>query len=370
MTRHLTRFQAPRHNHVPMRPTLLGLILCVTACGSSAPPAPAAASGSAPAPRTVLARVDGEDILAGDVDESVRGGLIRADAEHQQSVHNLRSEALSDLIDAKLVARQAKKEGITEDALIAREVTAKVATPTETELRAVYARAKEDGQELPPFDDIRPEIERYVRQSGMRDALEAFHTRLRAEAKVENLMPPLLLPKVAVETVGPSLGAADAPVTIVAFSDYECPFCKRAEPAVKSVLESYGGKVRLVYREFPLPNHRHAQKASEAALCAHDQGKYWQMQDKLFANQDALALEDLKGYARGVGLDSARFDRCLDGGDMAGEIEKSIRAGDAAGVSGTPAFFINGRPLYGAASIERFKELIDAELASTGAKTR
>jgi predicted DsbA family dithiol-disulfide isomerase len=355
-----------------MRPLTLALVVLLTACRSAAPStstSTATATAATPEPRTVLARVDGEEILAADVDESIRGGLIRADAEHQQSVHQLRSEALSDLIDARLVARQARKEGVTEDALIAREVTAKVSAPTEGELHAVYDRAREEGQELPPFDDVRPEVVRFVTQSRMRAALDEFHGRLRAAAKVENLMPPLLLPKVPVEAVGPSLGATDAPVTIVAFSDYECPFCKRAEPAVKSVLESYAGKVRLVYREFPLPNHRHAQKASEAALCAHDQGKYWQMQEKLFANQSALAVEDLKTYARGVGLDSERFDRCLDAGDKRGDIEKSIRAGDAAGVSGTPAFFINGRPLSGAASIERFKEIIDAELASAGTKT-
>jgi predicted DsbA family dithiol-disulfide isomerase len=347
-------------------PLLVVTVLVAAACRSAATPAPAAKAGPAPGGDAVLARVDGEPIRAAEVDAAVRGGLIRAEVEYRQSQHQLRSEALSELIDARLVAKRARAEGVTEEALIEREVTAKVAPASEAELRAVYEHARRRGEELPPFEEIRGEVERFVRQGRLGEALDDFHRRLRAAAKVEELMPPLLLPRVEVEAVGPSVGPAHAPVTIVAFSDYECPFCKRAEPAVKTVLESYGDKVRLIYREFPLPNHRRAHKASEAALCAHDQGKYWQMQDRLFANQEALAVEDLKGYARDVGLDGERFDRCLDGGDKAAEIAASIRAGDAAGVAGTPAFFINGRPLPGAVSVERFREVIDAELASSG----
>ncbi len=353
------------------RVKLVGVLsaLCLAAaCRSAATPRATGSAAGDNQPPSVMARLDGQPILSTEVDATVRGPLARADAEYRQGVYDLRKQALGELIDAKLVARQARAQGVTEDQLLDREVKSKVAAPTDAELHAVYDQAKAQGQELPPFDDIKDEVVKFVRQEKMRQALDDYHQRLRASAKIEVLVPPLLLPRVAVDASGPSLGAADAPVTIVAFSDYECPVCRRAEPSVKSVLEAYGGKVRLVYREFPLPNHPHAQKASEAALCAHDQGKYWQMQEKLFANQQALAVENLKSYARAIGLDGARFDHCLDGGDKVEAVAASIRAGDQAGVGGTPAFFINGRPLTGVASPERFKEIIDAELAGSAGK--
>jgi protein-disulfide isomerase len=132
-------------------------------------------------------------------------------------------------------------------------------------------------------------------------------------------------------------------------------------------MDQYKGKVRLVYRQFPLAMHEHAQKASEAALCAQDQGKYWEMHEKLFENQRALAVADLKGYAKALALDAAAFEKCLDTGAKAKEVAASQKAGEEAGVSGTPAFFINGRPLFGAQPAQRFKEVIDAELASAPA---
>jgi protein-disulfide isomerase len=345
------------------RLTFSALILLGAACKSGGAAAPAASPATtAPAGNPVVARIDGQEIRAGEVDDLVRGGLIRAEVQYHESRYELRKQALDEIINERLVQRKAKAEGLDADKLLERDVHSKVPAATDTELRTIYDQAKQGGEELPPFDAIKPEVARYVRQQRLREALDGYHEKLRAEAKIETSLPPPQFPRIAVEAVGPTMGGADAPVTIVAFSDYECPFCKRAEPAVKSVVEAYGGKVRLVYKEYPLPNHRFAQKASEAALCAHDQGKYWEMQDKLFANQEALGVPSLKGYAKQVGLDTARFDRCLDGGDKAEAVAASMRAGDDAGVAGTPAFFVNGRPLYGAASFEKFKEVIDAEL--------
>src|SRR5262249_14971527 len=219
------------------------------------------------------------------------------------------------------------------------------------------------GKKLPPFDDVKEEIANFIKERKSESALKAYTDQLRAEAKVETMLPPAALPKVAVDAVGPSKGTASAPVTIIEFSDYECPFCGKAEPMVKEILKQYDGKVRLVYREFPLQMHSHAQKAAEAALCAQDQGKYWELHEKLFENQRALEVSDLKGYAKDVGLDDARFSQCLDSGSKAKEVEASQKAGDEAGVNGTPAFFINGRPLFGAVPIDEMKQLIEAELA-------
>lgn len=161
----------------------------------------------------------------------------------------------------------------------------------------------------------------------------------------------------------PSIGPEDAPVTIVEFSDYQCPFCARAEPTIEQVLKEYEGKVRLVYRDFPLSFHQNAQKAAEATECADEQGKFWEYHDKLFENQDALDVNNLKQYAKDLGLDSSKFDNCLDSGKYTEEVQKDLADGQSLGVSGTPAFFINGRLVSGAQPFSAFKQVIDGELA-------
>jgi len=310
----------------------------------------------------VVARVDGAPVTEGELQDSVKGGLIRADVEHLEKRHEIESNGLDKLINDKLIAKKAQAAGTTPEALLKKDVYDKVQVPSEAEQKQLYDQAVASGKELPPFDEIKDEIAQFIRERKNENALKTYTDELRAQAKVETLLPPLLLPRIPVEAVGPSKGEAAAPITIVEFSDYECPFCGRAEPTVKDVVDQYKGKVRLVYREYPLSIHEHAQKASEAALCALDQGKYWEMHEKLFENQHSLDVESLKGYAKALSLDSAKFDKCLDTGEKAKTVEASLKAGEDAGVSGTPAFFINGRPLFGAVPVERFKEVIDAEL--------
>lgn len=160
----------------------------------------------------------------------------------------------------------------------------------------------------------------------------------------------------------PIKGDKDAKVTIVEFSDFECPFCGKAEPTLKKILEKYQGKVKLVYRDFPLAMHKNAQKAAEASQCANDQGKYWEYHEKLYANQKALTLADLKKYAADLGLNSAKFNECLDSDKYADEVKKDLADGESYGVDGTPAFFINGVKLVGAQPYEEFEKIIEAEL--------
>jgi len=161
-------------------------------------------------------------------------------------------------------------------------------------------------------------------------------------------------------------GDLDAPVTIIEFSDYECPFCGRHyRDTLPQIISEYvdTGKVKLIFRDFPLGFHSKAQKAGEAAECAGEQGKYWEMHDKLFDNQDALSVDDLKAYAKELKLNTAKFDACLDNGDMEDEVKQDLADGQAAGVSGTPASFINGRFVSGAQPFSAFKKIIDEELA-------
>jgi protein-disulfide isomerase len=191
---------------------------------------------------------------------------------------------------------------------------------------------------------------------------------LRTKAGVTtNLEPPRF--DVGIGT-SPAKGPATAPVTIVEFADFECPYCGRVLPIVQQVLETYGDKVRLAFRDYPLPNHTKAPKASEAAACAAEQGQFWEMYEKLFASAPRLDEIDLKRYAIDLGLDSATFYECLDSGKTAAQVQANVQAGQELGISGTPAFFINGRLVGGAQPFERFQEVIDEELKRAAAGKR
>ena len=169
-------------------------------------------------------------------------------------------------------------------------------------------------------------------------------------------------PRVEVAATGPARGPAGAKVTIVEFSDFQCPFCARGRQVMDQVLKAYDGKVRLVFRDFPLSFHEHAVKAAEAGQCANEQGKFWPMHDWMFENQGALADGDLKEAAKKLGLDGVRFDQCMTTSKYAGVVADSMKAGEKAGVKGTPAFFVNGIFLSGALPFEKFKDEIDKAL--------
>jgi protein-disulfide isomerase len=165
---------------------------------------------------------------------------------------------------------------------------------------------------------------------------------------------------------GRSIGSADAPVTIVEFSDYQCPFCGSFERDTMPMIRGDyidTGKARLVFRNFPLDFHGYARKAAEAAECAGEQGRFWEMHGRLFAGQDSLGDESYRRWAQEIGLDAANFSACLDGGAMAAKVDGDLAAARALGISGTPTFLINGRALEGARPYSAFKDAIDAELA-------
>jgi protein-disulfide isomerase len=286
------------------------------------------------------------------------GGSITA-AELDAQIYDQRKQALDQLIVRRLVEQKAKQENVTPEALFKREVTDKLKKPTDAEMKSFYdEQAKK--QPLPPFEQVKDQIAQYLERPAAQKAQQAFVDKLKKDMGVEiNLRPP----RVQVAAEGPSRGASSAPITIVEFSDFQCPYCSKAEETVSQVMKAYDGKIRLVYRDYPLPFHPQAQKAAEAAHCAGDQGKYWEMHEKLFSNQKALEPTALKGYAKELKLDQAKFDKCLDSGEKAKLVETNKKAGEQVGVTGTPAFFVNGYMLTGAQPFEEFKSLIDQELA-------
>ncbi len=168
----------------------------------------------------------------------------------------------------------------------------------------------------------------------------------------------------AVNTTGAQTkGPSDAPVTIVEFSDFQCPFCARVVPTLKQVEETYGGRVRLVWKHLPLRIHKDAVGAALAAEAAGKQGRFWEFHDRLFANQDKLGADDLKQYAQELQLDLVRFEADLASADEKQRIEADVAEADTLGVAGTPGFFINGRFVGGAQPFDTFARIIDEELA-------
>jgi protein-disulfide isomerase len=153
---------------------------------------------------------------------------------------------------------------------------------------------------------------------------------------------------------------------MIVFSDFQCPFCKRVEPSLTQIEKEYPNKIRVVWKNMPLDMHQNAKPAAAAALAAGEQGKFWEMHDKMFGNQQKLEVDALKGYAKELGLEAGKFDKCLDSGEKKGLVEQDQKAGEQAGVNGTPAFFVNGVFINGAVPYEQLKAAVDRELGKKG----
>jgi protein-disulfide isomerase len=163
----------------------------------------------------------------------------------------------------------------------------------------------------------------------------------------------------------PSIGPENAVLTIVEFSDFECPFCKQAFPIVRELMATYDDRVRYIYRDYPVDAlHPNARRAAEAGACAHEQGKFWAFHDRLFANQNALARDDLSVHARAAGLDGDAFERCMETNRFTSEVENDFQDGVALGVRGTPTWFLNGHKVEGVIPQQMFIEIIEAVLTA------
>jgi protein-disulfide isomerase len=339
---------------------VLAAAWAVPMAGAAAPPTPAPSPSSAASSPDVVAVIAGEPFTARQLEEAAGPRLFQLRSQQYQAERQI----LDDAIAKRLLEREAAQRKITVEDLVQQEVTSKVAPVTEAEQKAFYEQNKPRFGPLTEAEAMK-RIETGLAQQRAAQRRAEFVETLRAKAGVRILLDP---PRLTVEAAGdPSRGPADAPVTIVEFSDFQCPYCSRAIDTMKKIEESYAGKVRLVYRDYPLVQiHPNAARAAEAAACANDQGKFWAMHDLLFAHQDKLEAADLKKNAAALGLDTAAFDQCLDSGRHAEGWRKDAADAERYGVSSTPAFFINGRLVVGAQPYEAFAQVIDDELERAG----
>lgn len=316
---------------------------------------------------TPVAQVGGQTITQGELDAWIKDELWRSQTDdgNTTKVFSLRQRGLDRMIDQRLIDAEAAKRGIEPDKLLDDEAAKRVEVSND-EVKTFFAQhAAEWGDRK--IETEMAGIRSYLERQRGTGAAQAFVAELRAAAKVETL---LVQPRLTIAGAGHVKGPAGAPVTVIEFSDYECPFCRRAEPVVAQMLKEYADKVRFEYRHFPLESmHPQARGAAEAAVCADEQGHFWPYHEQLFTGDGSvLAPASLIATATKAGLDVNAFQACLASGRARSRVDADLAAGKAAGVSGTPAFFVNGVPFSGAIPIEEFRRAIDAELA-TAAKS-
>ncbi len=343
-------------------PTAAALACLISFAGLSpslaAPECPVPARGG-PAADSAAATIGGQKITVAEVDARIAGELCKARVELAQKEAELRQQSTEQLIAEKLLEAEAKARGLAGvEALIAAEVVEPVSAPPDAELKAFYEanKARMGGAS---YDDMAPRIAEHLTGEARQARFEALVTGLRARSGVKLTLEPF---RMKVEAKGPAKGPADAPVTIVSFADYECPYCAKAAASVAEAAAKFPGKVRLVFRDFPLDFHANAVPAAIAARCAGAQGKYYAMHDLLFADQQSLDPATFKAHAATLKLDAAKFDACFADPAHMAAINADHEAGKALGVEGTPAFFFNGIPLSGAQPAAAYEALIQAEL--------
>lgn len=351
----------------------IALLLALMACETppaAAPAAPAstpapAASGGAPAAAAQdgvadpVASIGGAPISLAEIDKAAAAGLIKA----KNDMYEARRQALEQMIGDRLLEAEAKARGTTKEELLKAEVDGKVPAVTDADIEAFYQQ-NQQRMRGGSLDQMKDQIRGYLDQQRKQGRAMEFVGELRAKnSVVVNLEPPRI-PVQAGDS--PRYGSAEAPVQIIEFSDFQCPYCTRGAETMKQVKEKYGDKVSIVYRHFPLDFHDRANAAAQASECANDQGKFWQFHDQLFANQRALTDQDFEKYSAAAEMDLAKFRECLASGKHAETVATDLKEGAEAGMTGTPGFFINGRFLGGAQPIEAFSEIIDAELAKKG----
>jgi protein-disulfide isomerase len=335
------------------RALFLALVLSLLAC-SSAP----AQQGS-----DTAARIGDRAVTVKELDEKWRAENPAAHAEATQKLYEGRRGALEQILAEMLIAEAAKGSGMSLEAFEESQISTRVKPVTDADVVAFY-QANIGQMQGRSLEAMTPAINRYLSEQNRTAARQTWLAELRKKGPDVRVMIDPPRHSVTLASTDPSLGSASAPVTIVEFSDFQCPFCRQAAPTLKQIRDKYGDKVRVVWKDFPLTQiHPQAFKAGEAAHCAAEQGKFWEYHDRLFANQQALQPADLKKHAVETGLDSAKFDACLDSSKYGDRVREGVAQGARLGVNSTPTMYVNGRLVSGAQPYEVIAAVIDEELS-------
>lgn len=347
----------------------LSILLLPAACDVAEPAtrrtqtavqSPAPAVGS----QDVLAIVNGKKVTLADLQEMIGDQVGQMDFQYRSERHQVIESAMRRYVRDQLLEAAAAERGVTADALL-EEIIGDQLDVSEDDVRSFYVQ-NQTGMQGRTYEAMVSQIRDYLENQIRESALEEFAAEAAAVSDVEYVLGPF---RVELDIAGaPFIGPVDAPVTMVEFSDFECPYCESFVPTLERVKATYPDEVKVVFLQFPLRQiHPDAQKSAEASLCAFEQDKFWEAHDLYFAERSSLTVPDLKEKAERLGLDTGAFASCLDTGKYADRVQAEIDTGVAVGVTGTPAIFINGRPLPGGAvPFEMVAELIDDELERIG----
>lgn len=305
-----------------------------------------------PGSKDVVAEVGSQKLTFSDLEQKQGGQLLQARYQYYLT----QRKAVDQLIEDELLRSAASSKNLTVDQLLQQEVYKQVKDPTEDQLQVYY----EGLETTEPYTAVRDTVLQHIRELRQAKARAAYLSELRARTTTRVLLTP---PTAAVDIENAYIrGSKDAPVMLIEFADYECPYCEKVNPLLQKLQAEYGTKLALAYKDIPLSMHRRAQKAAEAARCAGDQGKFWEFHDVLYYSKQ-LDIGSLKEHARVLKLDGARFEKCLDDGLQAAAVKKDADEGRRLGLSGTPSFFVNGHFLSGAVDYGTLKEMVDQQLA-------
>jgi protein-disulfide isomerase len=327
------------------------LVACQAKAPASSPSSTAGAAAS-----DVAATLDGAAITLAEVDERAKLSLLKV----RQEEYEARKQALDAIIVERLLQKEAESRGIGVEQLLKDEVDRQIPEPDPARVAQVYEqnRARFGTK---PRAAVEAELVQAFRDRARAEYRETFANQLRGKAQVAvNLDPPRTA--VVSPASAPSLGPEGAPVTIVGFADFQCPYCQRAQETIDQVLKAYSSQVQFVHRDFPLDSHARAFVAARAARCAGEQGRYWEYYRSLMLDKGDMGDGDLRQRAVALKLDLPPFQSCVASERHDVAIREGVEAGMKLGVSSTPTFFVNGQMLLGARPFEDFKDVIEAEL--------
>jgi protein-disulfide isomerase len=307
---------------------------------------------------TVLAEVEGQPITLGEVDARAKTRMLHL----RQEEYEIRRDVLDELIADRLVDAEASREGISRQALVQREVDDKIPTPDPAQIALIYDHNKDRfaGQSR---EQALAHIRKLLVDRTKAQRRTTWEDGLRQKARVAvHLDPPRL--SVDIPKDAPATGGADPRVTVVEFTDYQCPYCHRAQSTIDEVLDHYKDRVRLVHLDFPLDFHPGAMPAARAARCAGEQGHFWEYHHNLMTQKGTLDATDLESRAAALHLTPGPFAKCLASDRYDAAIQADLEQGKKLGVNGTPAYLVNGRMITGARPYSDFAAVIDDELST------
>jgi protein-disulfide isomerase len=335
---------------------LIALLLAMSGCATGEEPT----TEEPTATGEIAAYLGDEAITLEEVDSFIKADLAQLD----QQIYEKRRGTLEQLVSKKLAERESEARGITTQEYYQLEVLSKVPEPTDAEGLAFYQANKARYKEFQSksYEELAEPIRQNIGQIKANELQRQLIAGLKEAAGFKLILDAPRV-EVAAPAGEPAMGAGpEAAVTIVEFSDYECPYCKRAYPEMKRLMDEYGDRVRLVYRDYPLDFHTKARPAAVAARCAGDQDKYWEYHENLMTSVGSLDRTDLVTRGENLGLDMMAFNTCLDGGSHDAALDKALEDGAALGVTGTPTMFVNGRMMVGVVPYGALKALVDEEL--------